>query len=208
MKIMLDVSPRKIHEYTERYGYDFWQLRTPLTNYKLAGVPYGLDNGCFAQFNKKAWCKLIDDADRTRPLWCTCPDMVGDAQRTRELYDYYARKHMRGLPIAYVLQDGIQNTTIPYDEVSCLFIGGSTPFKTSDAVLNAVRTAKMIKPEMMIHVGRVNSYDRTKWWLAAGDMYGFKVDSIDGSGMSRFDERLEVVLSAIRDNHPQHEIAI
>ena len=44
--------------------------------------------------------------------------------------------------------------------------------------------------------------------VAAGDMYGFKVDSIDGSGMSRFDERLEIVLSAIRDNHPQHEIAI
>ena len=115
---------------------------------------------------------------------------------------------MRGLPIAYVLQNGIQNTTIPYDEVNCLFVGGTDAFKTSDAALNAVRTAKMIKPEMMIHIGRVNSWDRTRWWLAAGGQYGFKVDSIDGSGMSRFDERLEIVLSAIRDEAPQMQLDV
>ena len=206
MKIMLDCSPSKISEYSAKYNYQFWQLRTPLTNYKLAGVPYGLDNGCFTTFDKRAWCKLIDDADITRPLWCVCPDMVGDAQRTRELYDYYARKHMRGLPIAYVLQNGVQFTTIPYDEINCLFVGGDDAFKTSTAAVNAIRTAKMIKPEMMVHIGRVNSWDRARWWIETGQKYGFHVDSIDGSGMSRFDERLEIVLSAIRNEDPQMTI--
>jgi len=47
MKIMLDVSPAKLRNQTKKYGYDFWQLRTPLTQNKIAGVPYDLDNGCF-----------------------------------------------------------------------------------------------------------------------------------------------------------------
>jgi hypothetical protein len=57
-------------------------------------------------------------------------------------------------------------------------------------------------------LGRVNSARRIKDFFQAEKEYGFQVDSIDGSGMSRFDERLEVVLSAIRDDHPQHEIAL
>jgi hypothetical protein len=213
MKIMLDCSPDKIARYTERYdGYEFWQLRTPLTNYRLAGVPYGIDNGCFTKFDQRAFCKLVGDADRDNSgllQWIVCPDMVGDAQRTRELYDHFARKHLRGLPIAYVLQDGVQNTRIPFDDnLRCLFVGGSTPFKTSDACLNAVRTAKMIDPTIKIHIGRVNSWDRADWWIRAGELYGFTVDSVDGSGMSRFDDRLETVLSAIRDDHPQTELEI
>jgi len=215
MKIMLDVSPEKLRSCENRYSHEFWQLITPLRINKLAGVPYGIDNGCYSRFKKDEFCKLIDNADRDRTnlQWIVCPDMVADAQRTRELYDYFARKHLRGLPIAYVLQDNCQFTRIPYDEVECLFVGGTTPFKTSDAALNAVRTAKMIKPEIMIHVGRVNSFDRAEWWIAAGERYGFKVDSCDGSGMSRFgdtkyDTHIQNVLSAIRDDHPQVEIAI
>ena len=64
---MLDCSPKKIHEYRERYGVDFWQLRTPLTQYALAGVPYGLDNGCFKRFNEKAWSRLLNEAEVNMP---------------------------------------------------------------------------------------------------------------------------------------------
>ena len=95
MKIMLDVSPRKIHAYTERYGYDFWQLRTPLTQNKLAGVPYGLDNGCFTNFDYRAWVRMVSECDTLqRPEWVSCPDMVGDAARTQELYEHFARKYL------------------------------------------------------------------------------------------------------------------
>ena len=64
---MLDCSPKKIAEYTDKYGVEFWQLRTPLTQYKLAGVPYGLDNGCFKRFDQKTWEKLLGDAETHRP---------------------------------------------------------------------------------------------------------------------------------------------
>ena len=211
MKIMLDCSPAKIAEYSERYNYEFWQLRTPLTNYKLAGVPYGIDNGCFTKFDKRAFMKLVDDADHDDSgllRWIVCPDMVGDAQRTRELYDHFARKNLRGLPIAYVLQDNCQYTHIPFGEIRCLFVGGSTFFKSSDTALNAVRTAAMIDPTIMIHIGRVNSWDRARWWIEAGEKYGFTVNSCDGSGMSRFDNRLEVVLAAIREPDNQHKLEL
>ena len=209
MKIMLDVSPRKIHEYTERYSYPFWQLRTPLTQNKLAGVPYGLDNGCFTNFDYRAWVRMVGECDTLqRPEWVSCPDMVGDAARTQELYEHFARKYLRGLPIAYVLQNGIQRVKIPWAEIDAVFVGGDDAFKHSDTVVNAIRTGKMIKPTLKVHIGRVNSWDRARWWIEKGEQYGFAIDSVDGSGMSRFDERLEVVLSAIRNEDPQHKIAI
>ena len=64
MKIMLDCSPRKIDEYSKRYNHKFWQLRTPLTGNRIAGVPYGLDNGCFTGVLKfEKWLKMIDEAE-------------------------------------------------------------------------------------------------------------------------------------------------
>ena len=55
MKIMLDASPKRIAEYSAKFNYEFWQLRTPLTQYALSSKPYGLDNGCFSQFNETVW---------------------------------------------------------------------------------------------------------------------------------------------------------
>ena len=96
MKIMLDCSPKKIMEYSKKYDYEFWQLRTPLTGYALAGVPYGLDNGCFSVFHEKKWLKLVEEADEKRmenDLKFVCmPDVVGDARRTAELFDIYMRR--------------------------------------------------------------------------------------------------------------------
>ena len=204
MKIMLDCSPAKIAAYSKRYDYEFWQLRTPLTRYQYAGVPYGLDNGCFKSFDEQSWNTLIREAEENHPLFITAPDLVGSAQRTIELFHVFKRK-LHGLPIALVLQDGIESVTIPWDEISGgVFVGGTDAFKTSRECLNTLKTAGMLKK--YIHIGRVNSARRIQDFVQAEKDYGFKVDSIDGSGMSRFDERLEVVLSAIRNEDPQMEI--
>lgn len=116
MKIMLDCSPAKIAEYRDRYGVDFWQLRTPLTNYARAGVPYAIDNGCFNRFDRDRWFRLLDEAEAA--MWS------GDGNRP-------------------------------------VFV-----------------------------------------WLGLAD-------SIDGSGLSRFDHMLEAVLAAISGaGHPQLELAV
>jgi hypothetical protein len=199
MKIMLDVSPAKLIEYRERYNVDLWQLRTPLTGYSRApGIPYGLDNGCFARFERRAWERLLDQAKEDRPVFVCLPDIVGDAARTSELFDHFCGI-TQGLPRALVLQNGIERQRIRWDDLEAIFIGGDDAFKISREAFAAARTAKMLGK--WVHVGRVNTAARVRNWLGLGD-------SIDGSGMSRFDHMLEAVLEAISGDHPQQAMVL
>lgn len=194
MKILLDLSPAMLAERRERYGFDFWQLRTPLTKYARAvGIPYALDNGCFGEFRQDTWERLLDEADRDRPIFVCLPDVVGDAQRTAELFEIFWTRTQE-LPRALVLQDGIERVRIPWSDIKAVFIGGSDQFKFSPQAMAAARTAKMLGK--WVHVGRVNTAGRVRNWLGLAD-------SIDGSGICRFDHMLEDVLSMIRGEHPQ-----
>lgn len=187
MKIMLDCSPEKIRTYTERYNYEFWQLRTPLTQYAWAGVPYGLDNGCFSVFHKTRWRRMLEQARENLPVFVCLPDIVGDARRTLDLFDAFLEE-TEGLPRALVLQDGIGCHPIPLRYIDAVFIGGSDQFKISSEAFNAAKAAKMTGK--WVHVGRVNTAKRVCQWIDFAD-------SIDGSGISRFDHMLEDVLCAV-----------
>ena len=194
---MLDCSPAKILEYRERYEFDFWQLRTPLTNYARAeGIPFGLDNGCYAKFDRRAWDRLLEQAETDAPVFATLPDIVGDAARTLDLFRYFLR-HTNGIPRALVLQNGIEHHPIPYEELAAVFIGGDDAFKISKVAINAARAAKILG--LWVHVGRVNTAKRLRNWVGLAD-------SIDGSGISRFDHMLEDCLAVIKGEHPQHEM--
>jgi len=193
VKILLDLSPAMIAERRERYEEDFWQLRTPLTKYARAPVPYGLDNGCFKSFDQKVWGRLLVEADLDRPIFVCLPDVVGDAQRTLELFEHFWTRTQE-LPRALVLQDGIERVRIPWGDINAVFVGGSDRFKYSEQAIAAARTAKMLGK--WVHVGRVNTADRVRNWLGIAD-------SIDGSGISRYDHMLEDVLAQIRGEHPQ-----
>ena len=195
MKILLDLSPAMIAERRERYGEDFWQLRTPLTKYARArGIPWGLDNGLFSGvLQRDAWERMLDEADADRPLFVTLPDMVGDAQRTQELFEIFWTRTQE-LPRALVLQDGIERVKIPWNDIQAVFIGGSDQFKFSPQAIAAAKTAKILGK--WVHVGRVNTAARVRNWLGLAD-------SIDGSGICRFDHMLEDVLAQIRGEHPQ-----
>ena len=196
LKIMLDCSPKKISDYDARYGEDFWQLRTPLTGYNLSGKPFGLDNGCFAEFKEKKWLSLLVEARETPPIFCCMPDVVGDAFRTLELFDIFKHK-AKGLPLALVLQDGIGSCRIPWDEISAVFIGGTDKFKCSPEAFAAARAARMLGK--WVHVGRVNTASRLRGWVDYGD-------SLDGSGISKFDANLVDVLGAIKSNQTQEKL--
>tara|TARA_R110000851_G_scaffold293981_1_gene448600 strand:+ start:88 stop:690 length:603 start_codon:yes stop_codon:yes gene_type:complete len=198
MKIMLDCSPKKIHEYRERYGVDLWQLRTPLTQYSRAGVPYGLDNGCFKRFKEKTWLKMLDEAREHKPKFVCMPDIVCDAVRTFDLFDAFEQQ-TEGLPRALVLQDGIGDHRIDWNKLDAVFVGGSDNFKISQEAFNTCRTAKMLGK--WVHVGRVNTAPRVKNWLGLAD-------SIDGSGISKYDHMLENVLEAIHEQSMQTEIEL
>lgn len=187
---MLDQSPRKIKEYSEVDDFEHWQLRTPLTNYKLAGVDYGLDNGAFTRFNEKAWVRLVKQAKDHKPVFVCLPDIVGSARRTLELFPHFL-KITSGLPRALVLQDGIGDFSIPWNDIEAVFIGGTDDFKISSEAFAAAKTARCLNK--WVHVGRVNTEKRVnEWWGVA--------DSIDGSGISRYDHMRKRVVTTIKNN--------
>jgi hypothetical protein len=67
-EIMLDKSPANIRERREKFHFQFWQLRTPLTNYAIEGVyPYALDNGCFSGRLSASWPRLLREAEDVPP---------------------------------------------------------------------------------------------------------------------------------------------
>ena len=204
MKIMLDCSPAKIMEYRERYAEDFWQLRTPLTRYARAtGIPYALDNGCYTTFERATWDRMLEEAEIDSPVFACLPDVVGDAQRTIELFRYF-KSHTNGIPRALVLQNGVEHTDIPWDDVAAVFIGGDDAFKFSAVAQRAARCAKLLGK--WVHVGRCNTTARLRNWIGLAD-------SLDGSALSRHGaghgggfENLPLILAMLRDEHPQHSL--
>lgn len=195
MKIMLDLSPKRIAELSEKYDHEFWQLRTPLTKYKIAGVPYGLDNGCFTKFDEPTWLRLIQEARESEAeiKFVTLPDIVGDATRTLDLFEEYRFK-TQFLPRALVLQDGIGQHRIDWHKIDAVFVGGSDSFKISQEAMNCAKVAKMLGK--WVHVGRVNTAHRLKDWLDLAD-------SIDGSGICRYDHMLEKMMMFLKKGDDQ-----
>jgi hypothetical protein len=199
MKILLDKSPDVIRRKRRELDFDFWQLRTPLTRYKIEGVkPYGLDNGCFSGQLPKCWDRLIEEARDVRPLFVAVPDIVGSARRTLDLFEMLSPS-LQPLPLALVLQDDIGNHAIPWDRVSAVFVGGSDAFKIAPEAFHAARTAKMLGK--WVHVGRVNEHRRVENWIGLAD-------SIDGSGISQYDHMLREVVETIKGNHKQQKLQI
>lgn len=205
MKILIDNGPDMMRVKSEKFGHELWQLRTPLTGYQISDKPWGLDNGCFSEFREKKWLAMVKEAQHRallkqdpRCLFVTLPDIVGDALRTLELFENF-RWATYALPRALVLQDGIGQHRIPWHQVNAVFVGGSDGFKTSPEAINAARTAKMLGK--WVHVGRVNTAARVNNWIGIAD-------SIDGSGISRYDHMLADVIAAITGSHPQTRMAI
>jgi len=192
-RIMLDLSPDGIADRARRFDFEPWQLRTPLTRYAYAGLPYGMDNGCFSGRLPAGWRRMLADAKVNVPLWATSPDVVGSARRTLELWPRFASE-MNGVPRALVLQDGIGDFEIPWHELDCVFIGGSDAFKVSSEARHAAIAARMLGK--WVHVGRVNTAERAMQWKDLAD-------SIDGSGISKYDHMLASVLAALRGDLPQ-----
>lgn len=144
------------------------------------GLPWAIDNGAFSGFNANAFMKLCLNAEgQPRLMWVACPDVVGDAAATMVQFErWHAGLERLGLPVAFVGQDGCETMEIPWESLSCLFLGGSTDWKLSNAAWDVCREAK--RRGKMLHMGRVNSLRR----MRVAQVFG--CDTIDGSSASRF----------------------
>lgn len=154
---------------------------------------FGADNGCFTEsWNEKTWLKMLDRVafHSDRCLFAVVPDVfhpdrgvtywrgrpekgVGDHRATLERWHQYHHEITdRGLPAAFVAQNGCTPDDIPTD-ASVVFIGGNTVWKLSERAWAIVATAKA--HGLWVHMGRVNSLERLKACNLSG------VDSADGT---------------------------
>ena len=181
MIIFLDTNNAQWTEAPSELGseYSIGQLLTPLTRYADRGGIYAIDNGAFAGFNPTHFRSLLErqKSSKDRCKFVAVPDVVGSARRTEEVFRHWYRQ-LCGWPLALVAQDGIEDIEIPWELIDAIFIGGSTEFKLGSIAEQCIKAAKAIGK--WVHVGRVNTPDRVAKFSDLG------VDSIDGSGISRF----------------------
>jgi hypothetical protein len=148
------------------------------------GLPFAADNGCYRGLDIRAFramCRrLRPHAERV--LWVVAPDVVANAYATlvrfwlwRPLLTAY------GLPVAYVAQDGQEGLPMPWEQIRCLFVGGSTVWKEGPHARALFREAK--RRGLWVHVGRVSTQRRMRLFAWAG------VDSIDSTAFSRWPDR-------------------
>lgn len=141
---------------------------------------WAADNDAFNGFDNDRFMEMLTGVTGLpRCLFVAAPDEVGNAAQTLCLFSTWhdiIRTHR--LPVALVAQDGLENFEIPWTAFDALFIGGGTEWKLSDGAAALVCEAK--GRGCWVHMGRVNSQKRIRYAHMIG------VDSIDGSGYSRF----------------------
>lgn len=161
---------------------------------------WAADNDCFQGLKEDAYLnmlRVIEDLPGCR--FVTVPDVVGDHQTTRMLWDAWAPLVSSIQPAAFVLQDGVSTREVPWGELAAVFIGGSTEFKLGPEAARLAREAK--ERGKWVHMGRVNSEKRFKYALSIG------CDSVDGSSWARWkNTHLWRGLEAIRRMEAQLEI--
>lgn len=190
MRLMLDQSLNQIHGLMDETGLDILQLRTPLTQYKPGYVKYGLDNGAFTRFRTRAFTRMAAHAiGDDNCLWIAIPDFPMCAYSTIGLFKHW--KYVIQGKRAFVLQNDIDrySSLIPWDEIVAVFVGGDDDFKESSTAVELAKEAK--DRGKWVHVGRVNTVRRLDFW----EPYA---DSIDGSGIARFDHMRNPVINYLK----------
>ena len=187
MIVLFDTS-HDLNVCSSEIGEAAEQLFTPLTRYRNRHEDqmFAIDNGAFSRFDRGAYLALLE-RERERRDNCrfvTVPDVVGSARRTIEAFDYWFPL-LGGWRLAFACQDGQEDQPIPWEYIDAVFIGGSTKWKQSEASIGCIKAAQLM--DKWVHVGRVNTPDRFEWCVQLG------VDSVDGSGISRYSEmRLKI----------------
>ena len=114
------------------------------------------DNDAFNNFDEERFLRALEWYKQWADtcVFVVCPDVIGSAVETTKLYkEWFNTIAGKCLPIAYVLQDGLELDMIPLYSCDAIFIGGSNEFKNSPIVASAVALAK--KHKKHVHNGRI-----------------------------------------------------
>jgi hypothetical protein len=166
---------------------------------------WACDNDCFRALDAPAYLRMVARVAgfKSRPSWIACPDAVGDMGETWRRYTIWSRVLLEmGLPVALVMQDGLERlkwrARLPstWDELSAVFVGGSTAWKLSDEA--GQLTLQAHERGLKVHYGRVNTFRRILW-LGRGIRDGrLWCDTFDGTGFSAYgDKRIPLAIKWI-----------
>ena len=170
--------------------------RTRLSFDRIAalGLPIGVDNACYNGFDESLFTQCVNRIN-CEIEWLVVPDKVGDCDWTRRSFDEWAPR-LGEYPLGFVLQDGQKAEEVPWEDIECVFIGGTTEWKFSDSVKQMSDIAR--ERGKWLHLGRVNSQKRLRY------AYSLKCDSVDGTGYSKYSKsELLPALQFIDELHSQ-----
>lgn len=155
------------------------QIATPAAgNRVLPDVDWIADNAVFAgryPGNDAYLAWLSERAEHSgRCQFAVAPGVVGDAEATLARSDRMLPKiRMLGFWVALVAQDGLERLSIPWADIDCLFIGGTTEWKLGVHARGLAAEAR--EQGKWVHMGRVNSLERLRYARYIG------CDSVDGT---------------------------
>lgn len=156
------------------------RARQDLAKIVASGMLWAADNDCFIRLDARAYKRMVGAiAGLPQLLWVACPDVVASHSRTmrrwRRWRPYLAAK---GVPVAFVAQNGCTPRSVPWGQLDAVFIGGDTAWKLGPVAAAIVLEAK--RRGAWVHIGRVNSAARERHFIRLG------ADSFDGSKHSMF----------------------
>lgn len=154
-------------------------IATPAQGNRLSGIPMWVaDNGCFGK-GYPGDAAFLGWLETLAPLAGNCwfavaPDVVCDAAATLERSAPFLPE-IRGIgyPVALAAQNGLEDLTVPWDDLDVLFLGGDTAWKLGPAARTL--TAEARSRGKGVHMGRVNSLRRYRYAEAIG------CTSVDGT---------------------------
>lgn len=183
---MINLWSKTPHQAIAIVGEQFYtdycgMLTTPQTGYDVStSHRWALDNGCFAPgYDGMKIAKHLQKwKDTPGCLFAVVPDVVGNHNRTLHLFRSWIGVYRRlGYPPAFVIQDGCRVQDVPYNQIACVFIGGTDRYKYSQNVIEIVSEAK--KHGLWVHAGRVGGKRRFSY---VRDV--LQCDSFDSTGFS------------------------
>jgi hypothetical protein len=180
MKILLDTSKKRAEAAGLPNELVIGQLLTPLTRFQRWAETFAIDNGAFTRFDATGFKNLLlrESHASDRCLFVCCPDVVGNARRTLEIFQRKYKFVPCQWKVALVAQDGMEDLDVPWHDLECLFIGGKDPWKDSNAAQDLVKSAVILGKH--VHIGRVNTQERYELFANLG------AHTCDGSGVARY----------------------
>jgi hypothetical protein len=146
----------------------------------IRGRIWAMDNGAFSGLDVPLFLRMLRAYRGWKDcLFVTAPDVVGDAEKTIEQFrEWEPLIHSWGWPVAFVGQDGLKLSDVPWSSCEAVFLGGTTEWKLGRVARDLASYGNA--RGKWVHMGRVNSRRRLHYAMKIGS------DSIDGTCFSRW----------------------